>query len=263
MQPSRVRQRWAQGKPVFCTQVKLTDPTCSELIAMQGYDCIWVDLEHHPHHLETLVALTRGAQRYGADILARPAKWEYMRMGRMLEAGAHGILYPRCDDATEAAEVIRWAKFAPMGERGVDTSNPDNPFGTTPAAEYVRMANAETFIAVQIESPAAVPHARAMAEVEGVDIVFFGPGDYSVLTGLPGQTTHASVLEARATVCRETLAGGARFGTLCFSLEDVKRVLGMGATFIAYMSDLGLIRSGFDALRQDLEAMGFDFGTPA
>ncbi|MCH7705667.1 MAG: hypothetical protein IIB33_01305 [Chloroflexi bacterium] len=89
MQPSRVRQRWAQDKPVFCTQVKLTDPTCSELIAMQGYDCIWVDLEHHPHHLETLVALTRGAQRYGADILARPAKWEYMRMGRMLEAGLY------------------------------------------------------------------------------------------------------------------------------------------------------------------------------
>ena len=72
-----------------------------------GFDGIWLDLEHHAHSVETANQLMRAARVGGADIVARPAKGEFMRMGRLLEAGAQAIMYPRCDDPEEAAEVVR------------------------------------------------------------------------------------------------------------------------------------------------------------
>jgi hypothetical protein len=91
-----------------------------------------------------------------ADILARPAKGEFMRLGRLLEAGAQGIMYPRCADAAEAREVVRWSKFAPQGQRGFDSGNADVPYCMMPMDEYVRSANEQTFLVVQIEDPAAL-----------------------------------------------------------------------------------------------------------
>ena len=111
-----------------------------ELTSLMGFDGIWMDLEHHAYSVETAENLIRAARVGGADILARPAKGEFMRIGRLLEAGAHGILYPRCDGVEEAQQVIRWTKFAPLGERGFCGGNADMPYCTMPIDEYVRQA---------------------------------------------------------------------------------------------------------------------------
>src|SRR6185295_7610090 len=107
-------------------------------------------MEHHGYSLETANHLMRAARVGGADIMCRPAKGEFMRMGRMLEAGAQGILYPRCDNAAEAAEVVKWSKFAPLGSRGFDGGNCDMPYCTMPINQYVKAANDQTFVAIQI-----------------------------------------------------------------------------------------------------------------
>src|SRR5262245_18527620 len=101
----------------------------------------------------------RAARAGASDILARPAKGEFMRMGRLLEAGAQGIMYPRCESAEEAAELVRWAKFAPQGERGVDGPNGDNPYCSMPMSAYLRAANDQTLLIAQIESPTALDQA--------------------------------------------------------------------------------------------------------
>lgn len=62
-------------------------------------------------------------------------------------------MYPRCDNADEARQVVRWAKFYPQGERGVDSGGPDNPYCFLPLAEYLKKANEETFLVIQIEDP--------------------------------------------------------------------------------------------------------------
>ena len=259
MRPSRVRQRWQQGCPAFCVQVALTDPDVCEIVSTMGFDCIWLDLEHHQKSTETAAGLIRAARVGGADVIARPGKGEFMRMARLLEAGAHGVLYPRCDDAAEAREVVRCCKFAPLGDRGLDGGNSDNGYGSCGAAEYVAAANRETFIAIQIESPGAAANASAIADVAGVDIVFFGPGDYSVMSGVPGQVRHETVLRAREQVCEATLRAGKRFGTLCFAVEDVRRVLDMGGTFIAHGADRPLLRAAFSSMRQQMRELGFQF----
>ena len=151
MRASRTKAKLQRDEPVLALTLHLTDPSLYELASLMGFDCIWMDMEHHGYSLETAAHMMRAARVGTADIMARPAKGEFMRMGRMLEAGAQGIMYPRCSDAAEAAEVVRWAKFAPQGTRGVDAANPDNPYLTVPVAQYIAEANRETFVVIQID----------------------------------------------------------------------------------------------------------------
>src|SRR5262245_10941379 len=158
------------------------------MAALMGFDGIWMDMEHHFYTLEKAADLMRAARiGAGADIVARPAKGEFMRMARMLEAGATGIMYPRCDGPDEAREVVRWAKFAPLGQRGFDGIGPDAPYCTMPFADYIAEANQQTFVLIQIEDPKAVEQAEAIASVAGVDMLMLGPADFSVLSGIPGR----------------------------------------------------------------------------
>src|SRR5947209_8624548 len=121
MRTSRIKAKLKRNEPVLLTTLHLIDPSLYELTSLIGFDGIWMDLEHHGYSVETATALMRAARVGGADILARPAKGEFMRVGRLLEAGAQGIMYPRCADAAEAREVVRWSKFAPLGQRGFDS----------------------------------------------------------------------------------------------------------------------------------------------
>lgn len=259
MRNSKVLERWSCGEAALCTCVTFTDPAVTELVSLLGFDCIWLDLEHHLASVETIGQMMRGARVGGADVMARPAKGELARLSRLLEGGAQGILYPRCEVEADAVDAVRWAKFAPLGERGFDGGNPDMPYGSMSAADYVRMANEQTFLLCQIESPAAMGHSRAIAEVDGVDGLFFGPGDYSVLSGVAGQVEGAEVTAAMQQVCGDALAAGKRFGTLVFSVEQAQRVLDMGATFVCYRADLTLLKAGLLEMRDQFAALGFSF----
>lgn len=228
--------------------VKSIDPVHTEVLSQMGLDFIWLDLEHSDKSVETCSGLTRAARIGQADVMVRPARWEYMRMSRLLEAGAHGILYPRCESAEEAREVVKWAKFHPLGERGFDGGSADNNFGQYPAGNYTERANENTWLCIQIESPRAVPHARAIAEIEGVDCVFFGPGDYSALSGRPGQVKHAETIKAAETVAKETIAAGKIFGTLVFDMDHARQMKDMGAKLLAHGADLTFLKAAYQNL---------------
>ncbi len=261
MRRSSVIEKWRSGGAASCSLVKLADPRAAEIAALMGIDCLWLDLEHNGSSVETAENLMRAARCGGADVMARPAKGEFMRMGRLLEAGAQGILYPRCETAEEARELVRWAKFAPLGERGVDGGNADAPYGLMTMPDYIKAANENTFIFAQIESPSALQTARAIAEVEGIDGLFFGPGDFSVLSGIPGQFESGVVRSAMKKVCADALAAGKRFGTLTFNAEQARRVLDMGGTFICQGCDIAILRDGFGSLRKMFESLGIKGGS--
>lgn len=259
MRPSKIKAKLRRGEPALVTTVHFTDPAAYELVSLMGFDGLWMDLEHHAASLETAANLMRAARVGTADILARPAKGEFMRLGRILEAGAQGIMYPRCSDAAEAREVVRWAKFAPLGTRGIDTGNADNPYCLTPLAEYVRAANDETFLVVQLEDAAAVANARAIAEVEGVDVLFFGPGDFSVLSGVPGQFDHPRVREAIRAVADAAKAAGKHWGMPVGTPERATELLDMGARLLAHGADVLWLKSGLEEMRRRFGPVGFSF----
>lgn len=259
MRTSRIKAKLAQGQPVLITQLHLTDPSVFELASLMGFDGIWMDLEHHGYSLETAAHLMRAARVGVSDIIARPAKGEFMRMSRMLEAGAQGIMYPRCADAAEAAEVVRWAKFAPVGQRGFDGAGADAPYCMMPMAEYVRRANEETFVAVQLEDPSAVDAAADIAAVEGVDALMFGPGDFSVLSNIPGQFDHPLVTGAVRRVAEAARKAGKHWGTPAFNVEHARILADLGATMFYHMADIVMVRNGLDTIQKQFAPLGFTF----
>jgi len=260
MRKSTVKAKLARNEPVLLTTLHLTDPSVYELTSLTGFDGIWMDMEHHGYSVETATTLMRAARvGRGIDIMVRPAKGEFMRMGRMLEAGAQGILYPRCDDADEARQVVTWSKFAPLGKRGFDGGNPDMPYCTMPVDEYVREANAQTFVVIQIEDQHALENARSIAEVDGVDVLFLGPADFSILGGFPGQFNDPRIQDAIARIADAAKRAGKHWGMPTGSVEQTKKLMDVGARFLCHGADIIMIKNGLEQIQRQMGPLGFTF----
>jgi 4-hydroxy-2-oxoheptanedioate aldolase len=259
MRNSRVKAKLRRNEPALITTLHYTDPTLYEMTSLMGFDGIWMDLEHHHYSVETAANLMRGARVGISDIIARPAKGEFMRMARLLEAGAQGIMYPRCDNAAEAAEVVRWAKFAPLGERGCDSANADSPYCSAPIIPYLKKANDETLIIIQLESQKSLEEAEAIARVPGVDVLMIGPGDLSVLSGIPYQFDHPIILNAFKCVAEAAKKAGIQWGTTSGTPEHSKKLMDMGARFICHGADIILVKRGLEQIQTNYGALGFTF----
>lgn len=263
MFPSRIKPKLARNEPVLVTALCLSDPSVFELASLMGFDGIWLDLEHHAHSVEAANTYIRAARVGVSDVIARPAKGEFMRLGRLLEAGAKGIMYPRCDDAAEAAKVVRWSKFAPLGERGFDGGNPDQPYCSMPMDEYIAAANRETFIVVQIEQPSALENAETIAAVPGVDVLMLGPADFTVLSSIAGQFESDAVRDAKLRIAAAARSAGIHWGTTCATPRHIEEALSMGARFICHGADILMVKHGLEQIRNACSRLGFTFDAPS
>jgi 4-hydroxy-2-oxoheptanedioate aldolase len=261
MKPSRVLSKIRRGERALGVCLHLTDPSVYEMTSLLGFDAIWMDLEHHGYSVETAGHLMRAARIGGTDIVARPGKGEFMRLSRLLEMGASGIMYPRCDSAAEAAEVVRWARFAPIGQRGFDGAGADARFSLTPMTSYLEQANRETFVLIQVEHPTAVEQAEEILSVPGVDMIMLGPADFTVLTRIPGQFTHPTVLAAFERIAKAAKKTGKHWAATCGSLEQAAKLTEMGCSLIFHGCDLIFVRQGLERIKEQFgPAIGLTFG---
>lgn len=259
MRYSRVKAKLQRGDAALITCCHFTDPSVYEFVSLMGFDGIWLDLEHHSTSDETAATLMRAARVGASDIIARPAKGEFMRTGRLLEAGAQGIMYPRCESGDEAAELVRWSKFAPEGERGVDGAGGDNPYCAMPMPPYLKAANRNTLLITQLESPTALDHADEIARVPGIDVLMLGPGDLSVIAGIPYQFDHPLMADAYRRVAAAAKAAGKAWGTVSGSPEHTQKLLELGARFICHGCDLIMVKQGMEMIQQRYAPLGFTF----
>jgi 4-hydroxy-2-oxoheptanedioate aldolase len=259
MRSSRIKRKLRRDEPVLITGLHFTDASLFELTSLMGFDGIWMDMEHHSYSLETAAQLMRAARVGTSDILIRPAKGEFMVMGRMLEAGANAIMYPRCDNAKEAAEVVRWAKFAPMGTRGFDGAGADMPYCSMPVRDYIARANDETVIIIQLEDKDAVEAADEIAAVEGVDALMVGIADYSILSGVPGQFDHPKVQDAIHHVAKAAKRQGKHWGTPSTNAEHCRRLMELGARIHFHGADIVAMRAALTKIQREFGPLGFEF----
>ncbi len=260
MRPSRIRQKLASDAPALITTLHLMDGAVFEMVSLMGFDGIWIDLEHHAASLETAATMMRAVRVGASDVVVRPAKGEFLRMARMLEVGANALMYPQCDSAEEAAEFVHWTKFPPRGRRGCDAANADAPYLSLPIAEYIQVANQETVLIVQIETLESLEQADEIARVDGVDILFLGPGDLSIRMGIPGQTQHPRILEATQRIAAAAAKYGKHWGKPVGSASEASQAVSMGARFICHQADIVLLKSGFEAIQAEFRPLGFGFG---
>src|SRR5437773_5339727 len=154
----RLKQSLAQGKLVRVFALgQLCSPKLVEMLGFQGcWDAVWLDQEHAGLTIAQIEEAARAARGAGLDSFVRLAPTDYATVMRPLEAGAGGVMAAQVRSARQTEEVVQWAKFHPRGLRGVNATGFDGRYGTLAMPEYLRRANAETLIAIQIEHVDAV-----------------------------------------------------------------------------------------------------------
>ena len=236
MRKSRVLRQMRNGKVATCTKLNLSDPRAAEIAAMCGFDCIWIDLEHVPNNMIDVENAVRAAKVYDVDTLTRVSKGCYSDMVRPLEGDSTGIMIPHLMSLEEAKQIVYYTKFSPIGRRPVDGGNADGAYCMVNAKDYLKQANEERFNVVQIEDPEPLAELEEICALPGIDMIFFGPADFSQGIGA-SDNNDPRIDEARRLVARTARKYGKFAGTVG-GPANFDQLVEMGYTFISCGADV-------------------------
>ena len=235
----RLRAGVASGEASLGTFLGTASPVAAEVCAAAGFDWLLLDLEHGAGGEEQVRVTVPMAAAYGVATVVRVESDERIRIGRVLDAGAAGVMLPRMDTAEQVRAAMAHLHYPPRGDRGVATYNRACRFGLDPGA--LDRADDEVLGIVQIESGRAVAAAKEIASVDGVDVLFVGPRDLSHDLGVPGEVTAPVFLDALEQVRLAAHEHGKACGLLVPDGAAAATKVGEGWTFIAIGSDSTLL----------------------
>jgi 2-dehydro-3-deoxyglucarate aldolase/4-hydroxy-2-oxoheptanedioate aldolase len=190
----------------------------------------------------------------GLDSYVRLAPVNYAAVMRPMESGVGGIMAAQVRSVGEVRQVVDWAKFPPIGHRGINTGNYEGGYGIRSLADHVETTNRDRWLSVQIETLEALEAVEEIARVEGVDHLFVGPADLSVALGVPGQFLHAKCVEALSRVSRAVKSVGKSWGILVRGAEHAATCRELGCQLFAFGNDLAVAQAGFVSLRKTYQA---------
>lgn len=200
-----VMRRLARRQPVAALGIRSSRSTDIVRFARaSGHHAIWIDLEHSTMPLDIAGAICGAALDQGLVPFVRVPEREYGVIGRLLDAGAAGIIVPRVETADQAADAVLACRFPPHGHRSAIATLPCVDFRRLPPAQLYDVANRVTVVEVLLESPLGIEHCEAIARVPGIDLIGIGVNDLSAEFGVPGEFRHPLVtaaLESALAAC--------------------------------------------------------------
>jgi 2-dehydro-3-deoxyglucarate aldolase len=245
--PNTFRADLRAGKTLIGCWCSLANPITTEVLGVAGFDWLLLDGEHSPNDIVTFIPQLMALKDSPSAPVVRPSWNNPVELKRLLDGGFYNFLIPFIESADEASRAVAATRYPPQGVRGVSVAQRGNRFGTV--AGYFEGVNEQICVMVQIESRKGVAAAAEIAAVDGVDGLFIGPSDLAAGLGHLGKPNHPEVQAAMADVFAAAQGAGKPIGILAPAEADARRYMGMGATFVAVGSDLGVFRSGTQALR--------------
>jgi 2-dehydro-3-deoxyglucarate aldolase/4-hydroxy-2-oxoheptanedioate aldolase len=230
---------------------QLCHPKLVEVVAHNGgFDAVWLDQEHAGLTVPQIEEATRAARASGVATFVRLPATDYSAVMRVLEAGAGGLMASMVRALSQVENLVRWAKFHPRGERGVNGTGVDGRYGTLPLPEYFRRANEETVVGVQIEHADAVAAVEEIAAVRDVDFLFVGPADLSQSLGVPGEWDHPLLWQAIERVARASSESGVPWAILPVSPEHARKCVSLGCRMLSIGIDVWAFQRGLQQFQQ-------------
>ena len=186
MRTNQVKEKLKRGELALGAWLSLPSVPSARIMARLGFDWLVIDMEHsaqNPVLMADMVATIADAGT-SAPIVRVPANGvEWFKW--VLDAGAWGVVVPMVNNREEALRAVELAKYPPRGTRSIGGAFGPYGFGVTNWPEYVRAANNETLLIVQIESAQGLQNLDDILSVDGVDVAFVGPNDLHAQIGLP------------------------------------------------------------------------------
>jgi 4-hydroxy-2-oxoheptanedioate aldolase len=249
LQQNHFRDALRAGKPQIGLWIGLPDANVAEAIAVAGFDWLLFDAEHAPNDPRTVLEQLRAVAAYPVHSVVRPVQADPALVKQYLDIGAQTLLIPMIDTREQAELMVQAMRYPPEGIRGVGAALA-RASRWNQIDDYVNLANAQTCLLVQAETQRAMRRLTEIADVEGVDGVFFGPADLSASMGLRGQPNHAQVQRAILDGIATVRAAGKAAGVLSADRECAVKYLQAGAQFVAVGSDATLlVRAARELLR--------------
>jgi len=228
--------------PCFGTWISSSSLVCLDAIKGMGFEWFMIDTEHSHVNPETLAAMVSLLGDNGPTPLVRVGNIDQYLVKQALDSGAHGILVPLVSTEAQAKAAVSFAKYPPDGVRGAAAAA-SSRYGTE-LSSYLRSANAETLVGVQIETKESLDHLEAIAGVDGVDLLFVVPQDLTLSLGLLDDRKNPRVREAMRTVVAACERHGKIPGTLVIDPEEKRAAVELGFRFISLASDVRFLIDG-------------------
>lgn len=195
-----------------------------------GFDFIIIDNEHGIMNQETIFDMIRAAQCQRTPVLVRCTNSTPDMIHKVLDMGAEGILVPVINTAEDAREVIKSALYPPKGERGIAYFTRASSYGLIEdKTEFLKKANEEVFISIQLETGAAIENLDEILEVEGIDMFFIGPNDLAASLGIPN--SHPEMGRIIEETISKITAKGKTAGIFVTDDETARKYAEYGAKF--------------------------------
>lgn len=221
-----------RGVAVGAMLYEFRTPRIMRILAAAGVDFALFDLEHTGWDAAALHPIFEAGRGTGVYPITRVVRASYSRIAGALDAGSRGIMAPMVESAAEARLLVESAKYPPLGRRGFGQIMSDDLAGG-PAA-YAERSNREGLVIAQIESPAGIENAEAIAATPGVDVVWLGQFDLALALGVAGRPDdprYTAAFDHLVEVCRRS---GTILGQMVSSTAEGEALRARGFEMLAY-----------------------------
>ncbi|MDR5781104.1 aldolase/citrate lyase family protein [Caballeronia sp. LZ065] len=237
----------SEGIPQFGLWAAFADGYVTEALASAGFDWLLIDNEHAPNDLRSTLAQLQAMAPYRSHAVVRPVRSDTALIKQLLDIGAQTLLLPMIDTPEQAREAVAATRYPPHGVRGVGAAlGRASRWNRVP--DYLSRAAGEICVLLQVETTTGLSNLAAIANIEGVDGVFFGPADLSASMGLLGKAGAEPVREAIRDGIALVRQAGKAAGVLAPDETHAREYLAAGATFVAIGTDVSLLTGAANKL---------------
>ncbi len=178
--PASLSQRLDTDDAVFGALLLLREPVAAEMATKAGYDYVCIDMQHGLMDLGTMMTMLAHVDTGAAFPIVRTTALDPGLIGRIIDAGALGVIIPMVNDVDQATAAVAACRYAPSGNRSVGPIGAGIRYG----GSYFQTAK-DVSVIPMIETVEAVENVEAIAAVPGIEALYVGPADLSLSMGLP------------------------------------------------------------------------------
>ncbi len=249
-----LRERILNKEVVIGMFYKLNSQAIVEMVGNAGFDFIIVDTEHSNYSSYDVEGLIRAAECVGMSTVVRIREAIPEDVLHALDSGSDGVQIPSITSIETAREVCRSSKYYPEGSRGLSTNQRAAMYsGWNKEIPYIEHSNKNSLVVVHVENKNMADKVDELLEIPQLDVIFVGPSDLSQSMGKPGQVNDPEVVEVIENVFKKTLAKGKAVGIYCGTPSAIKKYVNLGATYIAYGSDVTTMVDALKDLKRSAE----------
>jgi 4-hydroxy-2-oxoheptanedioate aldolase len=253
MRTNLLKAKLARGEACRGIWLGLPSVHSAKLLARMPVDWLLVDAEHAPIGVELQAQMVASiAEANGPAPLVRIPQASIENIKLALDAGTYGIIAPMINTREDVERVVAWSRFPPAGQRSFGSDYAGLAFDLS-KTDYLRQANSQTLIIIQVESQAALGNLDGMFAVPGIDIVFVGPVDLSISLGIDPfpESPHPIFLEALREIQHAAQVHHLPLGIYCSNGKVASERIRQGFLLVNVASDVSLLQRGVMA---ELEA---------